>query len=372
MAPSTALTTSGREEPGAREQDRAVRNLTRLMEEIAQVRAEVLRRRTAAADLQRRLQTELAPLEEQLIRTRLETFRALGRHLREGRLARKSRALLREALRALAEELELDYGLDLREDRRIYLGTEAEDPSGEDVGFYRGSVRGHAADDDLDGEGGPDHSYYSEDPEDGGAGPRGRKGRKGAGDRKGEAGGREKTGKAERPGSKAAQRRAEKDQAMAGDLRALYLLLARALHPDKEGNPALREAKTTWMQKVTTAYANKDLAMLLDILVRNPLEAVGPYLSQAPLKTVQGFAKRLRRELAALRKQAEKADDWLHPFFARFLKGSAIDEAGVVRHLSGLRKSVKLAKQRLNVYRTLEGAEELAEGLKRYHWRDLL
>jgi hypothetical protein len=175
-----------------------------------------------------------------------------------------------------------------------------------------------------------------------------------------------------RPGSKASQRRDAKDRTLAGDIRALYLILARALHPDKESNPALREAKTVWMQKVTAAYARKDLGLLLDILVRNPLEAVGPYLHDAPLKTVLGFSKRLRKDLAALKLQAAKAGEWLHPFYARFLKDGAPDEHRILAHLGDLKRSVKLAKQRRDVYRTRPGVEELIEGLKSMSWRDLL
>ncbi|HLP42445.1 MAG TPA: hypothetical protein VK465_13135, partial [Fibrobacteria bacterium] len=317
-----------------------------------------------------RLRKELAPLEEQLLRARLETFRVLGGHLREGRLRKRSASLLKEALRGLADELEFDFGLDLREDRRIYLGEHSEDIEDATVQAGRPGTGAHKrADGDLRDE--------DDDPmawdEDGGPRPMGDGDGK-AGGNKGKYGPSEEgRSRRKRPDSKAAKMRAEKEQALAGDIRALYLLLARALHPDKESNPALREAKTTWMQKVTTAYANKDLAILLDILVCNPLEAVGPYLSQAPLKTVQGFAKRLRRDLAALRRQAERAEEWIHPFFARFVRqDGAVDEAAVARHLGGLRREVKLAKKRLTLYRTLEGAEDLAAGLRIYDWRELI
>jgi hypothetical protein len=175
-----------------------------------------------------------------------------------------------------------------------------------------------------------------------------------------------------RPGSQDALKRAAQEQSLSGDIRALYLILARALHPDKESNPALREAKTVWMQKVTAAYAKRDLAMLLDILARNPLEAVGPYLAEAPRKTLQGFAKRLRREQAALAILAAKAGEWLHPGFARFLKDGAPDEARIARHTADLSRLVKLSRQRATVYRTRAGTEELVEGLKRHPWEDLL
>lgn len=381
-----ALIRTATEETPASSPNRSVLALMALMEEIARLRAEVVRKETVAHEVEKRLRSELGLLENQLIAARTETFRILGRHLRDGWLPRKSGKLLRQAVVSLADELEAEYGADLATERRVYLGVEDEEEA-EERAIYGGRRPAGARradsrmnrdgyDDDAtpgsraSGNGTPEGG--SSEEASGGAdffaGPEGAAW-SGEGPRPGS--GRGESGK-KRTGSRAASKRAARDQALSGDIRALYLILARALHPDKEANPALREAKTVWMQKVTAAYAKRDLAMLLDILARDPLEAVGPYLAEAPPKTLQGFAKRLRRELAALKVLAAKAGEWLHPFFARFLKDGAADEARIARHIADLNRLVKLSRQRAAVYRTRAGVEELVEGLRRHPWQDLL
>ena len=159
---------------------------------------------------------------------------------------------------------------------------------------------------------------------------------------------------------------------MAGEIRALYLLLARALHPDKESDPARLGEKTAWMQKVTAAYAARDLARLLDILAANPMDAVGPYLSQAPLKTVQSFAKRLRRELEALRHRLAFLDAGLDPLLASLMKKGAVNETAYSILLSQVRKELKFMKQRRDIYRTTQGVHGLVEALRAHPWRELM
>ncbi len=62
-------------------------------------------------------------------------------------------------------------------------------------------------------------------------------------------------------------------------------LPAKAMVENPNVDPGRREEKTAWMQKVTAAYSERDLAKLLDILVKNPLDSVAPYLSlQNPVK----------------------------------------------------------------------------------------
>ncbi len=363
---------------GASAKDGTAGSLAGLLEEIAACRADIVRREEAAHELERRLRTDLAGLETQWVDLRVQTFRALGRRLRDGNLGRKSGRILAAALGALADELESEYGADLRTDRRLYLGEDAGEDIGEDArepARHHGRKSGrkppahdddgndHGDRDDRNATGNFDFSDTVTDTDTAEASEAAGT----AGRRAGTSG-----GASGRPASNAARRREARDQALAGDIRALYLILARALHPDKEGNPALRDAKTAWMQKVTAAYARKDLAMLLDILAHNPLEAVGPYLAEAPPKTVRGFAKRLRRELEDLRRQSARAGEWLHPSLARFLRDGAIDEARFAGHLGELRRAVRLARQRLVSYRSPQGAEFLVEGLRKHDWRDLL
>jgi len=149
-------------------------------------------------------------------------------------------------------------------------------------------------------------------------------------------------------------------------------MLARALHPDKETDASRLAEKTAWMQKVTAAYADRDLARLLDILASNPLDAVGPYLSQAPLKTVQGFAKRLRRELDALRNRLADLDWNIDPFLASLIKGGKLNEVAYNTHVAAVRKELKFLRQRRDAYRTSEGVNQLAEALRSHPWHDLM
>jgi hypothetical protein len=155
----------------------------------------------------------------------------------------------------------------------------------------------------------------------------------------------------------------EEETAFGGDIRALYLLLARALHPDKEADPARQKEKTAWMQKVTAAYGARDLAKLLDILAQDPLGSVGPYLSAAPLAAVNGFAKRLRRELAALRAKAEAGHSGVHVTLRRFLGSQGINEGEVKRYAAEMKKEVRFVKERNEWYRERSAVEEMLKAM---------
>lgn len=352
---------------------KAMRSLTGLMDDISACRADILRRETVVSDLQRRLQGELQPLRDAMLEARVDTFRVLGRHLVSGTLNRRAHKELELALYDLANELEAEFGVDLRADRgRIFPdegaddgygepadgegggAEEGDDPNGADPGAYRES------DFDTEREGRGDWSTPG--PRDG----RRERGARGGGGGSGKAG----KGAGKTPGGPEAEK--NRDEALAGEIRALYLLLARALHPDKEADPARLGEKTAWMQKVTSAYAARDLARLLDILAANPLDAVGPYLSQAPLKTVQSFAKRLRRELEALRHRLAFLDAGLDPLLASLMKKGEVNETAYNILLSQVRKELKFMKQRRDVYRTTQGVQGLVEALRSHPWRELM
>ena len=59
------------------------------------------------------------------------------------------------------------------------------------------------------------------------------------------------------------ERRRQFERLRKVNLSAVYRRLAKALHPDLERDPVLREQKSTVMQEVTTAYASNDLHALL-------------------------------------------------------------------------------------------------------------
>lgn len=329
---------------------KALDGISGLMRDISSCRGELSRRETSIADFERRLQSDLRPMQARMVEIRIDTFRILGRHLNAGWLGRRARTRLESALYDLANELEAEFEVDLRQDRNRIFGNVFDSPH-EDAD----EDEDDAADADGDEDGG---SFYRESDFAGGS-DRG----SGGSSRRGDG-----AGPRSRPGAVPEAR----EESAAGDIRALYLMLARALHPDKEPDAARREEKTGWMQKVVAAYESRDLARLLDILASNPLDAVGPYLSQAPIRTVQGFAKRLRRELEILRGRLAALDSRLDPFLASFIRDGKVNENAYNRHLAEMRKDLKLMRERRDLYRTGQGLKELIEALGTHDWRELM
>ncbi len=303
--------------------------LSALMAAISVGRAELMRQESALSDLHRRMDTEFRPLQESLLEIRLDTFRILGKHLLAGFLNKRRAQTLESALLDLAQSLETEFGLDLREDRLRFF----EEAMPKEQDLWDGSEL-----EEFDPQFKSKHrSQKNNEPE---------------------------FAADALPSKKAAPN--------AGDIRALYLMLARALHPDKEPNPDRLLEKTAWMQKVTAAYAERDLAKLLDILAANPLDALGPYLSEAPLKTVRGFAKRLRRDLDELHQRLKDWDRTVDPGLSRFLKNGFLHEVAYGIELAKLRKDLKFVKQRRDLYRTTQGLEGLILALRRHDWQELM
>jgi hypothetical protein len=326
--------------PGA---SKALRSLSDLMHSIAATRSQIQAWETALLDLNGRLRTDLLPLEKKMLEIRIETFRTLGKHLQSGWLSKRDRKTLELAFLDFARELEDRFEVDLTQDRKRFLDSE----------YYSDYYSDHGDEEENDSsspteylEGPESSSFHERDFQE------------------------TPTGSNEKKGIAApSENRAD---GFAGDIRALYLMLARALHPDKEGDPLRRQEKTVWMQKVAAAYGNRDLAGLLDILGRNPMDALGPYLSEAPLKTVNGFAKRLRRDLAVLQNQILTLKAGLDPFFAALIKDGKVNETAYLRHLAEVKKDVKFMKQRRESYATSQGVQELIQALRMHNWHELM
>lgn len=333
--------------PGDPTRRKSQTTVSRLLQEIAACREDILRKESFVADLETRLRGELDPLVDQISKTRLETFRILVGHVQAGRLRKRSREALIEVLCEFADELAGAFGFDVEPEMRSIVPKheieEVEDFLSTLFEEFEASEAA-ARPEIPDGPAAP-----GEDP------APGRRGRKPHGAK-----------------SKSALKREAEDASLAGEIRALYLLLARALHPDKESNPARVAEKTAWMQQVTSAYQARDLGRLLDILARNPLDAVGPYLSQAPAKTVQGFAKRLRRELEALRKKALQVGEHYHPLFAGFVRKGRVNEAEYRRYQGELKQQVRFFQERRDAYREVESVMEMLGLLKQLDWRQLM
>lgn len=339
-------------------------NLAKLMADIAEARRRIVRNEALAQELIDRLAKELRPLQDQYLEARIETIRVLGRCLIQPWLKKRDAKRLREALCELADELEEGFGADLETERTTLLGqeymSEAEEREFDamealiqaqvDAFFNRASSGAHPGEGNPGGPESRVDEPSMQGPEDGSK----RRCKAGAG-----------------PDAKGAAK-AKEEETLAGDIRALYLLLARALHPDKETDEKRKREKTAWMQKVTAAYGERKLADLLDIMARNPMDSVGPYLSQAPLKTVQGFAKRLRRELASLRRQAEEPRHGVPAEIRAMLGPEGVNEKAFKAHLAGARKQVKFVQARVESYRKRETVEELVVILRKYEWQGLM
>lgn len=355
---------------GTGERGKVQRELASLLADIAALRSDLGRQAELLRSLHYRLDRELRPWETKLASARRETLRILGRHARAGWLPRRDSERLHEALSGLADELETGFGLDLSGERREFLArtilTEPEAAAQAEAERESRQARLEALRKAIGNEKGPREEAAQtkrermdalretlrEDPE------------------RGKAQGGQAAGPGGR-GSQGPRAHGEEEAAFAGDIRALYLLLARALHPDKESDPARREAKTAWMQKVTTAYGARDLAKLLDILAQDPLGSVGPYLSAAPMASVKGYAKRLRRELALLRAKAEAGQAGLHPSWRRFLGAQGINESEVKRYAAELKKEVRFVKERNEWYKERSGVEEMLRAMGG-DWRGFL
>lgn len=394
-----SLPESRSQAPREAERGKFQRELASLLSDIAGVRSDLARQAELLRSLHHRLDQELRPWEGKLAAARRETLRVLGRQYREGWLPRREGERLRDALRGLADELEAGFGLDLSAERREFLDqivmTAAERAAQAEAERSTRQARLDALRKAIDDEDGPREAAArakrermeglrkalrgesgsagegrtpGTGGEEGGErpeGPAGKASATGEGDRGTRAQGRAGTG------SRADRKEAEEEAVFAGDLRALYLLLARALHPDKESDPARREAKTAWMQTVTAAYGARDLAKLLDILAQDPLGSVGPYLSSAPAAAVKGFAKRLRRELAALRTKAELGRAGVHPSLRKFLGPKGINDAEVKRYAAELKKELRFVKERNEWYKERTAVEEMLRSMGA-DWRGYL
>ncbi len=334
---------------------KSLSGLNDLMQNIRLARQDILKNENALEQLQQRLAKDFYPIGDEILKVRIEIFRALGKHIRAGHLNKKADKILREALFEFGEMLIFDFDADLaREMVLIFEGIDIgelskdEDDGDEEFAFGKG-------DDDFDrGFSSSGSEKFSEsnakwDEQKDGQYKNSKKGRKkNLGDER------------------------DKEVGNDGDIRALYLLLARALHPDKEPDPDKKTEKTQWMQKVTAAYSEKDLAKLLDILACDPLNTLGPYLSQAPAKMVQGFAKRLRRELKKLQQKSQNFSRSLNPFVAALLKNNEVNEVAVKIQVNEINKDLKFMKQRLKAYSTTQGLHELLNALQHHEWQELM
>ncbi len=106
----------------------------------------------------------------------------------------------------------------------------------------------------------------------------------------------------------AAQQRQEEQARQAGQsLREVYRQLASALHPDRETDPALREAKTTQMQRVNQAYERQDLLSLLQLQLE--IEQIdAAHVAQASEQRLKHYNQLLASQLAELKTEVDRVE----------------------------------------------------------------
>lgn len=325
----------------------------RLLDQIAATRRENAVFEILADEIANKMQQRLNAHRERVLALRTATYHALGRCLRDHRWSKRQYQDFVELMVNFNNVLIAEHGINLFEDFLNYSGLSREDFEewSPDASDKRGEENesNHAS-----GEI-PNSDDFANAEE-----PQKKSNRKKPGDNS--------QGKPSSHRDEPLKRKSQ-DTGLFGDIRALYLMLARALHPDKESDEQRRTEKTAWMQKVTQAYASKNLGDLLDILMRNPLNAIGPYLAEAPLKTLKGFSKRLKRELTELRKTKDRYAEQFNPIVLSMIRKGAFSEQAYKRWESDLNQGIKIHKGRNETYSNLDGVKYLLKVSREHDWR---
>jgi hypothetical protein len=104
----------------------------------------------------------------------------------------------------------------------------------------------------------------------------------------------------ESPKKSAHERRKEEDLAKSSQsVREVYRKLASALHPDRETDEQERARKTDLMQRVNTAYAEKDLLSLLQLQLE--IEQIDTdHISNLPLDRIKHYNRVLAEQVKEL------------------------------------------------------------------------
>lgn len=98
---------------------------------------------------------------------------------------------------------------------------------------------------------------------------------------------------------------AELEEAKKRDFKSLFKQLAKALHPDLETDPLLKEHKEVWMKRLNTAYASGDLRDMLQI----EMEWLGEEasnLADAGEEKLRVYCRVLKEQIVDLKRQTEQ------------------------------------------------------------------
>ncbi len=101
------------------------------------------------------------------------------------------------------------------------------------------------------------------------------------------------------------QEAAEKDASQS--LREVYRKLASALHPDRETDPVERERKTTLMQRVNQAYAQKNLLDMLQLQIE--AEQIDPaHINNLSAERLRHYNQVLADQLQELQQETQETE----------------------------------------------------------------
>lgn len=103
------------------------------------------------------------------------------------------------------------------------------------------------------------------------------------------------------------QQREAEAQLATQSVREIYRKLASALHPDREPDPARREAKTAMMQRINQAYEANDLLTLLEMQLQ--IEQVDTrHIAGTSTQRLKHYNKVLAEQLAGLKTEVERVE----------------------------------------------------------------
>jgi hypothetical protein len=269
--------------PGAVPLTKTQREFNRLTELVQTLSRALTDLRQIADALQRRLSAEYEPPYRQYLRLRADLVRLLDRAYRGDDLTSQEKKKLADLITDMAHDLVVRHGqTELADLYRTY------DPTGLDPEQSQPPMMTDEPD-SRDGS--------STDPENvstvgtNSARP----------DQDGEP--------ASRPKSEKAQARAAKKllaaQQATRSVRAVYLDLVKAFHPDREPDPTEQVRKTAIMQRVTAAYEAGDLLALLTLQIELIQHKSG-YLDTAPDAQLRAYNRLLTEQVADL--EAQQAD----------------------------------------------------------------
>jgi hypothetical protein len=170
-----------------------------------------------------------------------------------------------------------------------------------------------------------------------------------------------------------AKRIKEQEDAKKRDLKSLYKQLAKALHPDLESDPTLKNHKEDWMKRLTTAYADGDLRQLLQI----EMEWLGEEatnLSAAGDEKLKVYSAVLKEQIQEQKQRTNwLADEPQYSPLRRFTDPYTGKMASPTRILRDLKDNLHHLNEMLEGFRkTKSGRRALLEALADQHEHSLM